>query len=139
VRSLDDEFKVASAQVGYMLRWLKYQQENKGFVDANVELVENIITSIKQCEKWRDAIYRRKRKLGELQSDAASPKYPDVTEKDVEASVGAMCVNMLYIGQIWIGFQKLKLNFPVMPSVKGKKARDEDALLEYEYDPEKYA
>jgi len=140
MKSLENEFKETSAQVGYMLRWLKYQQENKGFVGKDLETTQNFIDGIKQCERWRDKIYKRKRGLEELKGKVASPHYPE-TEVDLRHCVGDMCYYMLMIGAVFRSFYLAQGNFPPMPPSTRKKEREAEEFLGFgfEYDPEKYA
>jgi hypothetical protein len=138
MKNLDAEFKISSAQVGYMKRWLEFQQINGGFIGRDVETVEAFITSIKQCERWRDLIYKRKRKFKELQGLAANPNVKNVTSKDVRTSLGEMLVFMMNIGLVWEGFYKDQTTFPLMPSSRQKKDREMEEILGFEYNPEKF-
>ena len=141
MKSLNEEFRITSAQVGYMLRWLEFQQQNKGFVGVAEDVVEEYLYDINAVRKKRELIYKRKQKLDELKAQAANPAVKDVTSKTVRASVGEMAVLMMEIGVVWDAFQRGMGQFPPMPTAKGKKARESEELLEFDYEKnlEKYA
>ena len=138
MKTLDLELKETSAQVGYMLKWLAFQQEHGGFQDQDVEVAEWFLSNINQAKRWRESLYKKNRALGFLKGQVAAG---GATRKDVEQSVGQMCVWMLQIGAVWINFQAnvLKFDFAPMPVGRSKKDREMAEVLEVEYDPEKYA
>ena len=134
MKTLEIELKESSAQVGYMIKWLAFQQENGGFMDQEPVVVEWFVNNIDAARRWRESIYKKNRIYINLRDTLADPK-------EVEQAVAQMCLWMLKIGGVWVDFRKniVEFRLPVMPYGRTKKDKELHEILEFEYDPEKFA